>query len=361
MRGAIHQFCAGFATGDAISNEALLLQKFIRSCGIESEIFAEQFPDRDAVRVKHASKFRATRDTILVYHHSIDTGFLGRLQGLPCKKILLYHNVTPPEYVLPYNRAFADRLQHARESLLPLTGTFDTVLADSLYNANDLQAMGFTDVTVLPVALQPLWQGHAGAARHDRLTVLFVGRVFPNKRHQDLLKTFYFLKRIEPTARLLLVGSFHPEMRGYTAELGNWMRELELTDVEFTGMVTDEQVIQSYLSADVFLSMSEHEGFFVPLLESMHFGLPILAHKTSVIPETLGNSGVMFERKEFAATAEMIVELWKNDSLRESVIRGQRLRALDFENQKTFDIFRTAVQSIDADRLFFKQQAASSG
>ncbi|MCE9596717.1 MAG: glycosyltransferase [Spirochaetia bacterium] len=361
MRGAIHQFCAGFATGDAISNEALLLQKFIQSLGIESEIFAEQFPDRDAVRVRHASKFRATRDTILVYHHSIDTGFLARLQGLPCKKILLYHNVTPPEYVLPYNRAFADRLRHARESLVPLKDAFDAVLADSLYNAQDLHAMGFGDVQVLPVALQPLWQGHSGGAKHDRLTVLFVGRVFPNKRHQDLLKAFYFLKRIEPRARLLLVGSFHPEMRGYTAELGNWMRELDLTDVEFTGMVTDEQVIESYLSADVFLSMSEHEGFFVPLIESMHFGLPILAHKTSVIPETLGDSGVTFEHKEFAAIAEMIVELWKNQPLRDSVIQSQRIRAMDFENRKTFDIFLRSIQAIDTDRLFIRHTAHNQG
>ncbi|HMU83548.1 MAG TPA: glycosyl transferase, partial [Leptospiraceae bacterium] len=113
----IDQFCAGFATGDAISNEALLLQKHLQKRGIKSQIFAEQFPDRDAHRVVHIRKFKPKPDSILVYHHSTDTELLSRLPSLDCKKILIYHNVTPAEYVRPYNRGLADRLQHARDVL----------------------------------------------------------------------------------------------------------------------------------------------------------------------------------------------------------------------------------------------------
>ena len=345
----IDQFCAGFATGDAISNEALLLQKHLQKRGIKSQIFAEQFPDRDAHRVVHIRKFKPKPDSILVYHHSTDTELLSRLPSLDCKKILIYHNVTPAEYVRPYNRGLADRLQHARDVLKEIPHLFQTVLADSAYNASDLERMGYKDVKVMPVALSPIWKTNP-QRKNYRFTVLFVGRVFPNKRHQDLLKTFYFLKKIQPDARLRLVGHFHPEMRGYTGELKNLMRELDLRDVEFTGMVSDEQVAQAYADADVFLSMSEHEGFFVPLIESMHFRLPILAYNSSVIPETLGGSGVMFTEKNFPMVAETIVELHENSPFRESILEAQTQRAAAFSLSSTTGIFDYALdQALQGD------------
>jgi len=343
---SIDQFCTGFASGDAISNEALILQKYLRESGFQSEIYAEQFPEWDAARVKHVRKYSPSRNSVLVYHHSIDTGFLSRLPALACKKILLYHNVTPAQYVIPYNRAFAERLEHARHSLIELKDSFDAVLADSLYNAQDLGQMQYENVRVMPVAMQPIWEDRSAPERGLGPTVLFVGRVFPNKRHQDLLKAFYFLQKIKPGARLLLVGSFHPEMRGYTGELKNLMRELDLHDVEFTGMVPSERVTQAYREADVFLSMSEHEGFFVPLVESMHFDLPILAYNASVIPETLGESGVLFNKKDFPAVAEMILELHENRELRSSVVEQQRLRRKEFSPEVTFQIFRETLASL---------------
>ncbi len=341
----IDQFCAGFAAGDAISNEALLLQRYLQTKGIKSRIFAEQFPDRDAHRVTHAKKYHPSKDSILIYHHSIDTGLLARLPDLPGKKVLIYHNVTPAEYVRPYNRRLADRLQHARDILRDIRPIFSAALADSAYNASDLDRMGYAGVRVMPVALHPIWEIKK-ERENASLNVLFVGRVFPNKRHQDLLKTFYYLKKIRPDARLRLVGHFHPEMRGYTGELKNLMRELDLRDVEFTGMVSDEQVAQAYTDADVFLSMSEHEGFFVPLIESMHFQLPVLAYRSSVIPETLGESGVMFTEKDFPLVAEMIVELKENADLRRTVLAGQNERKSAFTLQQTQAIFQSVLDSI---------------
>jgi glycosyltransferase involved in cell wall biosynthesis len=139
-------------------------------------------------------------------------------------------------------------------------------------------------------------------------------------------------------------------MRGYTGELKNLMRELDLRDVEFTGMVSDEQVAQAYADADVFLSMSEHEGFFVPLIESMHFRLPILAYNSSVIPETLGGSGVMFTEKNFPMVAETIVELHENSPFRESILEAQTQRAAAFSLSSTTGIFDSALdQALQGD------------
>lgn len=347
MSRRLDQFCAGFATGDAISNEAMILQAFARKAGFGGQIYADHFPDADASRVRHSRKFRPEKSDILIYHHSIHTPFSDRLPRFPGKKILLYHNVTPSSFVRPYHRALADRLDHARSCLKDLTGAFDAVLADSAYNAADLETMGFVKADVMPVALRPIWEQPAPErAEKKPLTVLFVGRVFPNKRHQDLLKAFYFLKRIRPDARLQLVGSFHPEMRAYTAELNKLIHELGLTDVEFTGMVNDRRLIQAYRDADVFLSMSEHEGFFVPLIECMHFGVPILAFASSVIPETLGQAGVLFNEKRFPEVAEMLVELAENSSFRSEILQAQKKRAEWFSPQRTTDVLGRILSSL---------------
>lgn len=347
MSARLDQFCAGFATGDAISNEALILQAHAKRLGYRGQIYSDQFPDADAGRVRHSRKFRPEKSDVLIYHHSIHTPFVDRLPKFPGKKILLYHNVTPSVFVRPYHRALADRLDHARSCLKDLTGAFDAVLADSLYNADDLQSMGFQGARVMPVALRPIWEPAAAETEEKKpLTILFVGRVFPNKRHQDLLKAFYFLKKIRPDARLKLVGSFHPEMRAYTSELNKLIHELALTDVEFTGMVNDKRLVQAYREADVFLSMSEHEGFFVPLIECMHFGVPVLAHGSAVIPETLGNAGVLFQEKRFPEVAEMLLELAENADLRRSIVTQQRKRAEWFSPERTTSVLTDTLQKL---------------
>lgn len=349
MSKRLDQYCAGFAAGDAISNEALILQAHAKKLGYRGQIYSDQFPDADAGKVRHTRKFKPEKSDILIYHHSIHTPFIDRIAGFPGKKILLYHNVTPSQYVRPYHRALADRLDHARNCLKDLTGVFDAVLADSAYNAADLRSMGFENPGVMPVALKPIWETpDRERVENKSPTVLFVGRVFPNKRHQDLLKAFYFLKRIAPGAQLKLVGSFHPEMRAYTAELGKLIHELDLgTDVEFTGMVNDRRLIQCYQEADVFLSMSEHEGFFVPLIESMHFSVPILAYRAAVIPETLGDSGVLFHEKRFPEVAEMLFELCSNQDLRARIIDRQKKRAASFSPDQTTEILTRALQALD--------------
>lgn len=347
MARRLDQFCAGFATGDAISNEALILQAHAKKLGMRGQIYADHFPDADASRVRHSRKFRPEKSDVLIYHHSIHTPFVDRLPQFPGKKVLLYHNVTPSMYVRPYHRALADRLDHARSCLKGLTGAFDAVLADSAYNASDLQSMGFSKARVMPVALRPIWETEPAKAREPKpLTVLFVGRVFPNKRHQDLLKTFYFVKKIKPDARLQLVGSFHPEMRAYTAELKKLIHELSLSDVEFTGMVNDRRLVQAYREADVFLSMSEHEGFFVPLIECMHFEVPILAYASSVIPETLGEAGVLCREKRFPEIAEMLVELAENQALRSQILAQQKRRAEWFSLERSTSVLEETLASL---------------
>jgi glycosyltransferase involved in cell wall biosynthesis len=162
-----------------------------------------------------------------------------------------------------------------------------------------------------------------------RKNLLFLGRLAPNKKQEDLMKLLHYYRRIEPDARLIRVGS--ARLSNYT----NWLHEFanshDLEDsVHFTGHVSQPEMIAYYQIADLYVSMSEHEGFGKPLIESMYFDLPVLAYAATAVPSTLGNAGVLFRYKHYEALAEVADILIKDGSLRRSVISRQRKRVQDY-------------------------------
>lgn len=338
----IDQFCAGFSSGDAISNEALIIRSFLRRAGFESEIYCEQFADKDSNQVHHYRNYHNKKESLIIYHHSFHTGLLKELKTAPANKLLIFHNVTPAKYVEPYNPMMADSLRLAREELVEIADRFDAVLADSRFNADFLTRLGFKEIGIMPVPVDfsslhfQKTPPHLRYLEDGRANILFVGRIFPNKMHQDLIKAFYFFHRLDPFSRLLLVGPLHPGVRGYAAELHNLSSELGLEDaIVFSDMVSNDDIAAFYHNSHLFLSMSDHEGFFVPLLESMHFELPILAYGSSVIPETLGESGIVFYEKNFPQLAELMLDLTAEGELRRAVVAGQRERLTSFSPEIT--------------------------
>ncbi len=347
----IDQFCAGFSLGDAISYEALVFQSFFRGLGHPSEIYCAQFAEKDASLVRHFRHYRPSADRVLIYHHSIYTPVTDQLSEWPGRKILMYHNVTPPMYVEPYNRPFAARLTLAHDALTGLRDVFDVRLAASHFNAADLTRMGFPDpISIVPVPpraadLSKLVPPHHLRYLDDgKRNILFVGRVFPNKRHQDLLKAFYFYRKMVPEARLVLAGAFHPAVRSYTAELHNLMRGLGLEDhVVFTGMLDEAEMATVYSKAHLFLSMSEHEGFLVPVVESMHYCVPILAFAAAAVPETLRDSGVLFFEKDFPRVAAMMARMTEDRAFRAAVLERQSAELPRFGIRRTLEALSDAL------------------
>jgi glycosyltransferase involved in cell wall biosynthesis len=180
----------------------------------------------------------------------------------------------------------------------------------------------------------------------DKLNVLSVGRLVPNKRFEDLILTFSYLKEfVRPDARLYLVGSTQ-KMDLYLEFLQTLMTRLDLSDVVFAGHVSTPQLVAYYRCASVYLSMSEHEGFGVPLLESMHFEVPVVAYKAAAVPETLGNSGVLITAKNHAAVAELIGLLVEDRDLREKITARQRERLRDFLPAKAEERLRRLLESL---------------
>lgn len=335
----IHQMVAGFSSGDAISTYARQLQKIFRSWGHPSEIFVQPSSIDPAViglcRPLSAHRERSAAENIMIYHFSIGAFATDYFAGLPDRKVVIYHNVTPAHYFALFQPELAAFLEKGRRELRELAEVTDLALGVSEYNRKELEAAGFRRTGVVPLAAD--WSGLEGKPSPGVLRrcrkwgkiILFVGRIVPNKRIDDLLKTFYYFKLIKPVSRLVLVGKY-ADTPIYYDYLRTIIHDLGLKDVIFTGHTTDAELLAYYRSAALYLCLSEHEGFCLPLLEAMHFGIPVLAYAAAAVPDTLDGAGVLVKEKNFPEIAEMAALLINDDAFRGQIVESQRNRLKKF-------------------------------
>ena len=187
----------------------------------------------------------------------------------------------------------------------------------------------------MPVTLDEQKYANSSAAPAPppapRPRLLSVGRLVPNKCIEDLFKLLHCYRQVEPQARLWLIGRVPPWLPAYQAWLEEILISLNLRDaVELGGYVSQTDLLQRFRQADVYLSMSEHEGFGKPLVESMYLGLPVLAYAAAAVPDTLGGAGLLFHAKHYAALVEAIEILRTDPALRRRVVARQRERAQAF-------------------------------
>lgn len=337
---AIHQFVAGFNRGDAISNEALLLRKIVRGWGMPSDIWCEARrvpPDlRSEVRDPSGAGALGPDDGVIL-HLSIGSDINDLFTRLPCRRAVLYHNMTPADYFRGVREQTAHVLERGRAQIPAVLAATELAMAVSGYNAAELAAAGAREVRVFPLALDFSFvrstpdRGWMRELGDGLVNVLFVGRGVPNKRIEDLLAVFhYFQRTVEPESRLVHVGSY-AGTENYLGLLQARAREWRLKNVVFAGAVPQARMVAAYRTARLFVCMSEHEGFCAPLLEAMAHDVPVLAHASAAVPETLGGAGVLVAEKRFDAIAEMAGRLVRDETLRGAVLARQRRRLAEFE------------------------------
>lgn len=337
----VHQFHPVLAPGDAMSNHVFALQKRLREWGHDAHAYAiEAKTGVDAWSYRRL--FRVARpDDVVLLHFSMGHEIFDQLAKLPSRKILVYHNITPPEFfagVNPHAAAFAEL---GRRQLASLAGKVELAIGVSEYNRQELEAVGFERTATVPILID--WealevqpdQGVLAATETPGAKLLFVGRISPNKRQDHLIRMLAYYRRcVDPDPRLILVGSYR-DQRQYQARLGALARELGLTDaVTFTGPVTLPQLVAYYRSATVFVSLSEHEGFGVPLLEAMRFRLPVVAYAAAAVPETVGDAALLLQRKDLAEAAETVALVAERRALREALAERGTRRVADFAADK---------------------------
>lgn len=341
---AIHQLVAGYSNGDAISNEARFMREIFRSWGYPSEIFCSPehtLPElrTDAIALDQCANLIQPEDVVLL-HLSIGSPANQVFLELRARKVILYHNVTPPHFFYGINEQIARALQRGVDDVARLAGSAEINLADSHFNAQELEALNYDAVQVLPLVLDldRLRKGlnRKILRRYDDglINILFVGRCAPNKRIEDLLTAFYFFQKyVEPASRLIHAGSFAGTER-YQALLTTISRDLQLQNIDVLSSIPQDELNACYRSAHVFLCMSEHEGFCIPVMESMVHRTPVLAFAEAAVPETLDGAGVLFREKHFDLLAEMMGQLARPGTFREEILAGQDARVARYEDRK---------------------------
>ena len=334
--------------GDAVTTAALELQAALARLG-RSEIFARYHDPALAGRVLPLDRFppagaNGSRTDLLVFHASIgDADVAAFLDGRPERLAIVYHNISPASAFRPFDPAFADLLDAGRRQLAGLRDRTVLALADSAFNAVELETLGFGDVRVTPlvVDVEALRQVQPDPATEHHLNeqvdgpvLVFVGQLLPHKRPDLLLQAFHVVSTyLLPDAHLILVGP--ARLEGYRRAIQHYVRELSLGNAWVTGFVPREALAAFYRRADAFVTASEHEGFCVPLLEAMAFDLPVLARRRAAIPETLGDAGILLPAEDDPLLlAEAMTAVLTDEPLRSELVDRGRRRLGHFDPEK---------------------------
>ena len=353
----IDQVIPSLASRDAIGGHVVQLRDLLRNRGFESDIYyANASPDR----LDHGFPISrlgdpSSTDRVLLYQLSIGSGVADIFRERPERKFVNYHNITPAHLLEAWMPAVGEEVRWGRAQLRDLASVTEFAVADSLYNERELQVAGYRSTCTVPLLLD--LDGFAGSpdpAMAARLAadragggadLLFVGKVSPHKGQHDLVKALAAYRRLyDPKARLRLVGGSIGD--DYRIAVERFADELGLLDaVEITGSVTHEELIAYYAASDVFVCLSNHEGFCVPLLEAMYHRVPIVAHTTTAVPETVATAGLVLPDKQPARVAAAIHRVVSDEQLRATLARAAAERVASFALPRVQDEFAAALQA----------------
>lgn len=354
MIRAVHQFVSSFVPFDAVSGHTIEVQKVLRELGLESEIYVKDTRGEVRSLARFYRSYTGGPDgTALLYQAATGSRIAEFLLDRAEPKIVNYHNLTPPSYFAAWEPHSAVELDVGLRQVADLAGVTALAVADSHINRCDLEAMGYRDVEVVPVLVDlHRFERDVDEAEADRLTArkgsatswLFVGRLAPNKAQHDLVRALAAYRRIyDPAATLDLVGT--PASDRYKHAVEAFVTLAGLDDaVSLPGSVSDGALAAHFATADVFVCLSEHEGFCIPLLEAMHHGVPVVAYAAGAVPETLGGAGLVLDTKDPVTVAAAVHRVVSDSALREDLVARGRRRLGDFALERTRARFRTVME-----------------
>ena len=343
LRNAVHQFHPGSSYGDAVTNSMLLTQRILRGLGYRSEIYVQHRDEALADQLLLLEDLPEHDDYVLIVLHSLGYHQTARIAALPAPKILMYHNITPAHFLrgIP---AVAILAELGRAELDFWRPRVVTALTVSHYNAIELRQHGYEGVGICPMLFDvDELRTRARPRKHDAedpFTVLFVGRIVESKSQTDLVDAFdAFRRKYKKPCQLVLVGRFEGGGEDYAGEVFDRITSHGLRQiVQITGQVSDEELASWYDRADLYVSLSQHEGFGVPLIEAMAHDLPVIAFGAGAVPFTMSaagrNAGTVLFSREPELVAEAMLAIALDDRLRSDIIR---------ENRKNLDRFKLSL------------------
>lgn len=330
----VEQFLPSFHYGDAVGNSATRFHHFLLNQGIESRIIALSIDTCLQSQASLFKDYRTTAGSIKVLHFASPSKLSDFFKEETGKKVLIYHNITPPSFFVDFSDKLVQSTDEGRKQLEMLSQSFDLSVVDSEYNAGELKDLGFKNIHVFPIMInldeyrKEYSKGYYNLLRDDRKNIIFVGRISPNKKIEDLIKTLFFYKKfLSPSIRLIVAGN-SKTLPVYYHSVKDLAYRFLLTpdDIMFTDHIPFEELLSVYHSGDVFLSMSEHEGFCLPLIESCFFNVPIVAYAAGSVPEVLGDAGILLKHKNCEMVATLLEKVLFDEALSSSLKERQEVR-----------------------------------
>jgi glycosyltransferase involved in cell wall biosynthesis len=349
---SVHQFVPALLPRDATGDHTLALRDTLRAAGWESDIYVEAVHDELSAEASYFERYpeRARPGDVLLYQVSTASPVADFLAGRPETLVLDYHNITPPSFYEGWEDHTADKVALARSQVAELAPLAALGIADSSFNAAELTRLGCRSTTVVPLLVE-MDAGQAvvdqaelarlGADHGSSTVLLFVGRLSPNKAQHHLVEALWLYRRWhDPDAVLHLVGP--AVTRSYVDAVFAFADALGLAGAVRHGEdLTDGELAAWYADADVFVCLSDHEGFCIPLLEAMRSGLPIVAFAAGAVPETLGEAGILLDSKRPGVVASAVERVRRDAGL----VDG--LAAAGHRRLESFSLARTRARFVD--------------
>jgi glycosyltransferase involved in cell wall biosynthesis len=359
----IDQVIPTLASRDAIGRHTLQVRELLREMGFGSDIYYLNASADVLGEGRHIDRL-GDGDPVgrcLLYQLSIGSPAAAAFAQRPEPKIIDYHNITPVELLESWEPEVGEELRLGRAQMRGLAPLTAFAMADSRYNETELKEAGYSSTAVGPllIDIEDL-RGNADHALSRKLEadrarggseLLFVGKVAPHKAQHDLIKALALYRRLyDPSARLRSVGGAIGD--AYPWALGRFAEALGVADaVDLPGSVTHAELISYYRAADVFVCLSDHEGFCVPLVEAMVHGLPIVAYGAAAVPDTVGDAGIVLDSKEPARVAAAIDRVLRDDALRSLLAQAaaERVASMSLEHSKAAfaEVIRNALECVE--------------
>lgn len=321
------QLTKEYSKGSGVGNVITAIDILLKKQGYDSIIVNRELTYNDI----GGDDFQG--DNVVLYHVALSVDPL--ISYIKCKKIMIFHNITDPELLL------GTGLEDVRVScsaglydVSRIAKYFQGAIVFSEYSKRILFECGWdkTNIYQLPIMvrfdnLAQDYDRKIVESYSDGYTnIIFTGRIFPNKRQEDIIRSFAEYQKIyNKRSRLFIVGAVSSTV--YYKALQELVKSLNLEEsVIFTGRAPFAEYLSYYHLADVFLCMSAHEGFCIPLVEAMYFEVPIIAVNGTAIPDTLSGCGVLLEGNEVSDVAFEINRIVSDKTYRKNILEGERLR-----------------------------------
>ncbi|WP_152055360.1 glycosyltransferase [Aliarcobacter butzleri] len=273
---------------DAVGNFCLDLSKLLIENNIDVSLYAQNFSKEETPNVNHIDEFfdEVGNDDIIFLSYSIYDKYLEQVLELSNKKVCYFHGVTPAELLEEFEPITAELCRKSVEQF-SLLDKFDKIIANSKFISNDLKNYVSKEIEVLPPVFSSrfLFNKDIEEVQKNK-DFIVVGRVVPHKKVENAIKLFIKIKEVIPEANLIIIGSMPNHI--YNEFLFNEVKKYDLSNcVEFKGVVSDDELDKFYKYSYGFINASLHEGFCIPVLEALYYGLNIFVQKGHAAEELL--------------------------------------------------------------------------